>query len=221
MNRALFPIVFFALLVAGCGSTGPAKVAAASPTPTASSTPSDAAPVHASPSASPATVVATPTVVSSSPAPAAGQAIRQWAKSATATTSYSPYPDTAWNASQATGAPNTAGCSDDGKAWASLSAGTIDTLTLTYSDRVIPSSLRIVQSYNPGRVSKVTVSGGGQSATIYTDKANSAPGGACVTLEILISGVTFAVDTAAVTVDQTGLGSWAEIDAVELLGTKA
>ena len=40
-------------------------------------------------------------------------------------------------------------------------------------------------------------------------------------LEIAVSGVAFAVDTVAVTVDQTKLGSWAEIDAVELVGSKS
>lgn len=103
-------------------------------------------------------------------------------------------------------------------AWASLNQNTIDTLTLTYTDAVIPSMVRVVQSYNPGRISKVVVSGGGQSAQVYAGPADAIAGGVCVTLEIPITGVKFGIDTVAVTVDQTNLTNWAEIDAVELVG---
>lgn len=136
---------------------------------------------------------------------------------ATATSNYGTNRGDQWNASQAEGPPN-ASCGDDGHAWASAQQNTIDTLTLTYQDRVVPSEVRVVQSFNPGRVSKVVVSGGGQSAQVYAGPANANGGGVCVTLEIPITGVKFGIDAVAVTVDQTNLGSWAEIDAVELVG---
>lgn len=137
---------------------------------------------------------------------------------ATATSSYGTSKGDSWNASQAEGPPN-ASCGDDVHAWASVNQNTIDTLTLTYADAVIPSMVRVVQSYNPGRVSKVVVSGAGQSAQVYAGPADANAGGVCVTLEIPITGVKFGVDTVAVTVDQTNLTNWAEIDAVELVGT--
>ena len=206
----------------------PAPITPAAPSPSPSSAATNAPAVHASPSAGSASppAGATTTCAPTSPRPDTsppstfGQGVRQWAQTAIATTSYSPYCDTAWNASQATGAPN-ATCSDDGKAWAAAAPDTIDTLTLTYANKVLPTAVRVIQSFNPGRVSKVTVSGGGQTATVYTGPANAAPGGTCVPFEIAVTGVAFPVDTVAVTVDQTRLGSWAEIDAVELVGTRS
>ena len=247
MKRILLGVALCCFLAA-CGSSAPAAptaartpsptptvpspTAAPTPTATATATPTNVPPVHVSPSAttSAAPGGASPGPCTSpfpSPVPLAlplppstfGQGQRQWAATASATTSYSPYCGQSWNASQAVGAPN-ATCSDDGHAWASASAITVDTLTLGYTDKVIPTAVRVIQSFNPGHVSKVSVSGAGQTATVFTSPADAPGGGACTPLEIAISNVTFAVDTVAVTVDQTKVGSWAEIDAVELIGNK-
>lgn len=150
--------------------------------------------------------------------------IRQWASTASATTSYGQSPGSDWNASQATGAPNVPtdqgdnGCGDIAEAWASASHDTVDTLTLGYQNPVIPTAINIHETYNPGAVVKVVVSGpGGKSKTVFEGqptKVTTCPR----VLEVPVSGVDFAVDTVAITIDQTQIQSWAEIDAVELVG---
>ena len=219
MKKSFVALATVAIALAGCGTSSSSTAAAK--TPSAGGSAASTGPSHAlpTPTATSGTVVATPTIISQTPTPKpAGIAERQWAKNATATSSYGTNKGDNWNASQAEGAPN-ASCGDDVHAWASANPNTIDTLTLAYADRVIPSTVRVVQSFNPGRVSKIVVSGAGQSAQVYAGTANSNAGGVCVTLEIPITGVKFGIDTVAVTVDQSNLGSWAEIDAVEVVGT--
>jgi hypothetical protein len=219
VKKSLVALATVAIALAGCGS--PSSGTAAATTPSAGGATASTGPSHASPTptATTGTIVATPTIISQTPTPkTAGISERQWAKNATATSSYGANKGDNWNASQAEGAPN-ASCGDDVHAWASTNQNTIDTLTLTYADRVIPSSVRVVQSFNPGRVSKIVVSGAGQSAQVYAGPADSNAGGVCLTLEVPITGVKFGIDTVAVTVNQSNLGSWAEIDAVELVGT--
>jgi hypothetical protein len=93
----------------------------------------------------------------------------------------------------------------------------VETLTLTYAQPLVPSAVNVVETYNPGYIRTITVSGAGQTATVYNNTpAATTP---CPsTLNIPISGVAFPVSTVAVTVDQTTLNSWAEIDAVSLTG---
>lgn len=151
--------------------------------------------------------------------------VRQWAISATATTSYGAgQPGDAWAASQAVGPPDVKAdtpeleCGDIGQAWASAERNTVDTLTLKYQTPVIPTAINIRETYNPGAVTKVEVAGsGGQRATVYESapkKVTDCPR----TLTVPIGDVKFAVDTVLITVDQTQEQNWAEIDAVELVG---
>ena len=205
-----------ATLGSACSASSSGTAAATTPSQSSAATQK---PPHATPS----TVQSTPTIVVESPSPkVVGGQEHQWAKSATATSNYGANPGDSWNSSQATGAPN-ATCSDDEHAWASLESNTVETLTVAYADSVIPSMVRVVQSDNPGHVSKVVVSGSGKTAEVYSNPdAAAVPGGQpCVTLEIPINAVSFAIDTVAVTVDQTKVGNWAEIDAVELIGKPA
>lgn len=158
---------------------------------------------------------------------AVGDGLAQWATKASATTSWGTEPGDGWSAQQATGAPNVSpdsgdnGCGDIEEAWASEAHDTIDTLTLGYATAVIPTAINIYETNNPGAVSKVEVSGpGGKSKVVY--EAEPAPVNKCPrVLEIKVSGVDFAVDTVAVTVDQTKATTWAEIDAVQLVGKKS
>ncbi|MEI8082197.1 MAG: hypothetical protein WCI74_10175, partial [Actinomycetes bacterium] len=156
---------------------------------------------------------------SSSPsASSTGKTIEQWATSATATSNYGETAGSPWNASNATGVSAVNLCGDDGRAWASLKKTTVDTLTLKYKTPVIPSQIDVFESYNPGYVTSVVVSGSGQKATVYTakvEKTTQCP----KTLTIPVTDVPFPINTIAVTVDQTTLDNWAEIDAVRLTGT--
>jgi len=148
----------------------------------------------------------------------------QWATTASATTSYGATPDASWSAEQATGAPNVTAdvpadeCGDIGQAWASASRDTVDTLTLGYTKSVIPTGINIRETYNPGAIVKVVVSdGSGQSSTVY--EGQPAKQTTCPTwLVIKVSGVDFAVKSVAVTLDQSQVQNWSEIDAVQLVG---
>lgn len=144
--------------------------------------------------------------------------LQQFAVTATATSSYGKLPGSSWNASNAIGAPTISVCGDNRSAWASKRKDTIETLTVTFATPVIPQELAIVQNFKPGYVTKVTMSGAGREATVYSGPA--APQTTCpYTMLIPITGVDFRVNSASITVDQTSLKNWTEIDAVRLTGT--
>lgn len=164
-------------------------------------------------SGSPAPSTSTSTATSSTAA-----AIAQWASGATATSNYGSEAGSSWNASNAIGMPEVTTCGDNGKAWASMNKNTVETITLKYSTPVTPSAIKIYESYNPGYVTSVTVSGGGKSANVYTAKP-AATAGCPTSLPITVTAAQFKVDSVAVTVDQSALNNWAEIDAVQLTGT--
>ena len=163
------------------------------------------------------TTVAPTTTAAPTTTVAAGAATSEWAISATATTSYGT--GTAnWSPSKATGAPNVTVCADNGEAWAPEGRTTTDTLTTKFATAVTPTKIEVVETFNPEAVTKVVVSGSGQSATVYTGTAKKVT--ECpYTLSIPVSNVTFKVDTVAVTIDQSVIGNWTEIDAVRLTGT--
>jgi len=159
----------------------------------------------------------------SAPVSGGSDELRQWADTASATSNYGPSEGDPWNASQATGAPDVdPNCGDVDKAWASKEKDTVDILTLGYPVAVIPSEIRVFQTYNPGQVVKLEVKGpSGQSTVIY-EGAPTASDACPVEGYIQNLDVGFPVDTVLVTIDQSKLGiGWAEIDAVELVGQPA
>lgn len=168
----------------------------------------------------PATTTEEPATTTTEPA-APGE-VQQWASSAEATTQYG---DDSWSAAQATGEPDAAECADDAKAWASLASDTVDVLTVHFAEAVVPSMVSVVQSYNPGQVTEIAVSGpGGESAVVYEADPSAMPDASCPSsLDVGIGALaTFPVDTVAITVDQSVLGvGWGEIDAVQLVGAAA
>jgi len=142
--------------------------------------------------------------------------IRQWASSAVASSEYG---SSSWNAGQATGAPNTTECADEVTAWASSSYTGYDWLEVSFTTPVIPTQINIHESYTPGQIIKVEVRDTGGNYQIVWQ----GPGGpisACPhTFIVDVSNVTVKVSAVRITVDQSILGNWNEIDAVELVGT--
>ena len=189
----------------------PAATEIASPVPVESE-----APTQAPTAISPATQA---TALPSLPAslPQAGE-IRQWAASATASTEYG-NPD--WAASQATGAPNVAECSDNNLAWASIDGSTVQWLELTYATPVKPFEINIYQTYNPGQIVKVELFATDGQTTYLAYTATPVKLEVCPhRLTLFLDGSHLApVDRLRITVDQSVLGvGWDEIDAVELVG---
>jgi sugar lactone lactonase YvrE len=109
-------------------------------------------------------------------------------------------------------------CTDDSYAWASLDSGTVEWLELTYANAVKPTQVNIVQNYNPSYVVKVElIDTLGNYHEIYS--GNGAQQDTCpFTLSIPVASADYQAVGVKVTIDQSTLGDWNEIDAVELVG---
>lgn len=152
-----------------------------------------------------ATTLATP--------PAEAQLLRQWAKSASASSSYADYdPQTA------TGPPDVAGCEDSTNAWASADPNGLETLELRYASPVFATEVVIYQNHRPGYISRVELlDSQGQATAVYT--ATPALDSTCPrVLRIAIPQSFYPTTAIRITLDQRSGANWNEIDAVELVG---
>jgi hypothetical protein len=143
-------------------------------------------------------------------------AIHQWATSASATSQYS---DDSWSAGQATGEPDTFDCGDRTTAWASQTSTGRDVLTVMFAEAVIPTSVHIYQSYNPGAITGIELipADGGPPIEV----TNSADPGGIPCPGVLIVDILSAVplvNGVNIHLDQTITQNWNEIDAVQLIG---
>ena len=147
--------------------------------------------------------------------PASG-VCEQWAVSATASSEYT---TTAWSANQATGQPNSAGCEDDGRAWASLESNGVDWLELVYGESVRPTEIRIHEVFGLSSIVKVEVKdAAGTYHTVYTAQPRSQT---CPrVLTIPVAGISAMVKVVRLSFDQRVLNDWNEIDAVKLIGQR-
>lgn len=148
--------------------------------------------------------------------PASGEELRQWAISAVASSQYG---DPDWAAIQATGSPDTPACGDQQTAWASSTSDTVDWIELRYGVSVSPSQVNIVETYSPDQVVRVELlDASGSYHTVYTGLPQQLA--ACpYTLSIAVPGADYLAVAVRVTLDQSVVGEWNEIDAVELVGT--
>ncbi len=147
---------------------------------------------------------------------AATGSVHQWAAAAKASTQYG---DVDWAATQATGAPNSpSDCGDQKTAWASASSSTADTLELVYTTTVVPVAVNIYENNAPGSIVRVDVKeASGTPHTVYAGAPLVSP--ECPRIfTVAISGVTAKVNSVVVYLDQSVIGKWDEIDAVELVG---
>lgn len=141
--------------------------------------------------------------------------LEQWAVGASATSQFT---DDGWSAQQVVGIPNVFGCGDDSFAWASADQNGVDSITLRYSEEVIPRRIDIYETYNPGAIERVTViDETGSENDVYTN--NPATTTECPRLlRIPVDGIEAPIDTVVIYLDQTNHPSWNEIDAVQLVG---
>lgn len=143
--------------------------------------------------------------------------LRQWASDATGSSQYG---TDSWGFIQATGEPDTTQCGDIPTAWASQTYNGEDYLSLSYDVAVTPSEINIHQTYNPGSIVQVVVSNSETQETFELPNSADASGNTTCpgVFTLTVEGVPFAVDTVTIYVDQTIMGNWNEIDAVELVG---
>lgn len=153
--------------------------------------------------------------------------VSQWADSAISEDYFDDY----YTATEATGAPNAVECDGLNQMWATKHRNAIAPIYLTYGHPVVPTEIDVYQNAVQGAVSDVAVSDDGETWTsVYTGDTTQASAGTCDAAknfdDILVVTVPSSVKTAItmvrVTVDQTTsfvtTSSWAEIDAVKLIG---
>ena len=141
--------------------------------------------------------------------------LRQWASSAFASSQYG---DESWSAEQIIGAPDTFECGDYTTAWASEYYDGVDWVDVGFSTPVIPTQINIYETYNPGSIVKVEVRDEeGSYHTVY-EAAPTYVAECPRTLVINISDIDFKVTSVLISLDQSILMEWNEIDAVELVG---
>ncbi len=140
--------------------------------------------------------------------------LSQWASSASASSEYG---EDSWSAAQALGAPDTTECGDFTTAWASYYYDGVDWLDVGFEIPVVPTQIKIYETYNPGSIVKVEVRDeAGSFHTVY--EATPAYVETCPrTLTINLSDMDLKVSAVLISVDQSVLMNWNEIDAVELV----
>jgi hypothetical protein len=146
--------------------------------------------------------------------PTPGEIIYQWAYYAEASSEYG---NPSWGAIQATGEPDTFECGDFITAWASEGTTEVEWLDLYYQTPVVPTEINVFQSYNPGFVTEIYIYDKDDGEyLVYSASASAID----ICPDVLYVPVETSVMTSRirVVVDQTELYSWAEIDAVELVG---
>src|SRR5678816_1773251 len=128
-------------------------------------------------------------------------------------------PKRSWGHEQATGAPDTAQAGDIQTAWASKNPdGGVEWLELDYERAVGIDTIRVVESHNPGAISKVAVirPDGGEETVWQGNLAGSGQN------ELLQSDFKVARNVQGqkvrVYVDTGRVPGWNEIDAVQLIG---
>lgn len=145
-----------------------------------------------------------------------GAAIAQWAVGATASSEYT---SDHWSARQATGPPNVFSCQEDPRAWASLDIS-VDWLEVSYHEPVRPSEIRIHEIWAVGAITRVEVKDiSGVYHTVFVPSSSDSR--VCPRiLTIPVTSVMTMVTAIRITVDQTHIGDWTEIDAVQLIGNR-
>lgn len=158
------------------------------------------------------------------------QEIKQWAYTATASNSaggeYGANRDDQ-SAYAATGEPDVDGCVESMYAWTTKDADMhMQTLTLNYYDDIYFSKIRILETQNPGAITKIELKNNDDYITLWEGTYNIRDGDCPYWLEkeyIEINGnitkkmTSFKTDTVRLTIN-TDIPGWNEIDAVELIG---
>lgn len=128
----------------------------------------------------------------------------------------------------ATGAPDADGCDGNGL-WASFENNAIASITLRYDYARVPSEINVYQNDLQGAISQIEVSADEVVwTTVYTGDPSLVTAGTCLEenqyddmLSVSVTSVESPISFVRITVDQTtnNISSWAEIDAVQLVGS--
>lgn len=125
-------------------------------------------------------------------------------------------PKRSWGTEQVIGPPDTVRPGDAPTAWAPLKANSgPEWLAVGFDQAVEVAEVRIRETHNPGAITKVTAMVNNAEVTLWEGRAEPS-----ATPRDFVVPVSDAVQTDSVVVhlDTTRVGSWSEIDAVELVG---
>lgn len=143
--------------------------------------------------------------------------ISQWASRTSASSEFS---NDSWAAFQAEGAPDTLECGDLPTAWAAANSKSVEWIELYYETAVVVTELNIHQSYTPDQVVSVAlIATSGENVPIFTQTQIAEEN--CPYILSLTVESDFPSDGVRITIDQSALSDWTEIDAVELIGIPA
>jgi hypothetical protein len=129
-----------------------------------------------------------------------------------------------WTAAQATGAPNTPTMGDIATAWAAaMPDNGEEWLSLQFTLEADLDRVRVVQSFNPGAITKVTAEGSdGRKVELEAKKplpGAEVPANEPVVAEfVLPTGISLRATSILITIDEHKVPGWNEIDAVEMVG---
>jgi len=148
---------------------------------------------------------------------------RQWAKSATASSTFADAPEAempkksrGWGPEQATGPRDTMEAGDFPTAWASLDPdGGMEWLLLEYENPIDIAEVRIHETFNPGAISKVVALDGKKESVLWEGQAppSIAP------VEMVVKPANPVTSKSLkIHIDSNRVPGWNEIDAVELVG---
>jgi hypothetical protein len=123
-----------------------------------------------------------------------------------------------WGPEQATGAPDTPQPGDVPTAWTSLTPdGQKEWLLLEYAEAVKPRAVRVVETYNPGALERVTVfDPQDREVEVWKGEDPTPPISAMGTSNIPVN-VDFPVKRVKIYLDSPAVEGWNEIDAVGLV----
>lgn len=129
-------------------------------------------------------------------------------------------PGPRWDTVQATGPPDTPGSGDITTAWASSSPdGMREWLVLDYDRPVIPKTIEIHETYNPGAVDRVTIfRDDGTEVTVWRGVDPTLTSASRGISKIPIN-VDFAVQRVKIYINSPAVPGWNEIDAVGIVDT--
>jgi hypothetical protein len=140
----------------------------------------------------------------------------QWAVEAEASSQFG-FPD--WSVNRAVGAPEIQACKDDSRAWSSARGSGVEWLRLTYARPVYATEVRVYQSFGRGAISRVSLidtEGNTQQIWSGTDALDPCPG----VLAVPVAQTPYRVVSVLVDLDESRMGFWNQIDAVELIGVR-
>jgi hypothetical protein len=132
-----------------------------------------------------------------------------------------PQPQRAWGPDQATGEPNTDQAGDIQTAWASASQDDQDEwLMLEYAEPVVPISIDVYETFNPGALTRITVFKlDGEEVEVWKGQ-DPTPVGSDKGISQIPVKVNFKTNRVKLYVGSKAVAGWNEIDAVALKDKK-